>query len=156
MDAAAPEADCLSLIAASDGASIASCTAYGDAEASYAPVLQHDGVFYVYVSGLAKHTGNLLRRRQGSLLFLGDAAGNPFARPRASVNCTVTEIERYDPDYGALLDRLEARFGNVVSLLRTLPDFRLLALTPTRYQYVAGFGKAYGFSANPRDPAQSG
>ncbi|WP_445371692.1 pyridoxamine 5'-phosphate oxidase family protein [Methylomonas sp. HW2-6] len=156
MQAAAPEADCLRLIAASDAATIASCAADGDAEASYAPVLQHDGVFYVYVSGLARHTGNMLLRRQGSLLFLGEAAGNPFARPRASVNCTVAEIEPDHPHYVELLDSLEARFGNVVGLLRTLPDFRLLALTPTRYHYVAGFGKAYNFSANPRDPAQSG
>ncbi|MCQ8182825.1 pyridoxamine 5'-phosphate oxidase family protein [Methylomonas sp. SURF-1] len=155
MQAAAPEADCLSLIAASDGAAIASCTVDGDAEASYAPVLQQDGLFYVYVSGLAKHTGNLLRSRQGSLLFLGDAAGNPFARPRASVSCTVAEIGRDDPRYVELLDGLEHRFGKVIGLLRNLPDFRLLALTPIRYHYIAGFGQAYSFTANPNEPAPS-
>ncbi|ANE54127.1 pyridoxamine 5'-phosphate oxidase family protein [Methylomonas sp. DH-1] len=155
MQAAAPEADCLRLIGASDGAAIASCAADGDAEASYAPVLQHGGIFYVYVSGLAKHTGNLLCRRQGSLLFLGEASGNPFARPRASVSCTVAELEPDHPHYVELLDSLEARFGNVVGLLRTLPDFRLLALTPIRYHYVAGFGKAYTFAANPNEPAPS-
>lgn len=155
MQATAPEADCLRLIAASDGAAIASCAADGDAEASYAPVLQHGGIFYVYVSGLAKHTGNLLCRRQGSLLFLGEAGGNPFARPRASVSCTVAEIAADNPHYVELLDRLEARFGNVVGVLRNLADFRLLALTPIRYQYVAGFGKAYSFAANPNEPAPS-
>jgi putative heme iron utilization protein len=41
------------------------------------------------------------------------------------------------------LQALQDRFGDVVALLRTLPDFHLIELTPETGHYVAGFGRAY-------------
>jgi heme oxygenase (biliverdin-IX-beta and delta-forming) len=38
---------------------------------------------------------------------------------------------------------MTAEFGEIVSLLRQLPDFHLFALTPTQGQFIAGFGKAF-------------
>jgi heme iron utilization protein len=38
---------------------------------------------------------------------------------------------------------MQGQFGQVVSLLRSLPDFHLFALCPESARYVAGFGQAY-------------
>lgn len=139
------EADCRALIASQQTLLLATCNDGGDADISYAPFLQVEHVFYLYVSRLARHTGNLLARRQASVLFIQPEAeaANPFARQRLTLDCQVTEIGRDDALYPQLLDAMQLRFGEIVGLLRTLPDFHLLALTPQQGRYVAGFGKAF-------------
>lgn len=117
----------------------------GDADISYAPYLCVDKVFYVYVSELAKHTANMLHRRQASVMFIQPEAkaANPFARQRLAFNCRVGEVGKEDPSFSRVLDAMHDRFGEVVGVLRSLTDFHLLALTPLQGQYVAGFGKAF-------------
>ncbi len=66
-----------------------------------------------------------------------------FARKRISYQCDVEIVNDESSDYLPMLNALEERFGNVVELLRTLPDFILFRLTPNQGQYVKGFGKAY-------------
>ena len=41
---------------------------------------------------------------------------------------------------------MQEKFGETIELLRSLPDFHLLALTPVNGKYVAGFGKAYSIN----------
>lgn len=117
----------------------------GDADISYAPYLCVEKAFYVYVSELAKHTGNMLRFGQASIMFVQPEteAANPFARPRVVFNCRVDEVGRDDARYESLLDGMCNRFGEVIGVLRSLPDFHLLELQPQQGQYVAGFGKAF-------------
>lgn len=139
------EADYRALIAESRSLILATTSAEGDAEASYAPFLLFENRYYVFVSQLAKHTGNMRRQRQASILFIQPevAASNPFARQRLIFNCKIEEVERQQPLFEPLLDAMQQRFGDTVSLLRRLPDFHLLAMTPTQGQYTAGFGKAF-------------
>jgi heme iron utilization protein len=122
----------------------------GDADISYAPYVCLENVFYVYVSELAKHTGNMLQRRQASVMFIQPEAeaANLFARQRLVFNCRVAEIGKDSPSYSRVLDAMRDRFGEVVGVLRSLPDFHLLALTPLQGQYVAGFGKAFGINVD--------
>lgn len=138
------------LIARSQSVAIATCSEQGEAEVSYAPVLEYENTYYVYVSQLAKHTGNMQRQGQASIMFIepeADAA-NPFARQRVIFNCSVNEIDKTHTLYQPLLDALQGRFGETVVVLRSLPDFHLLALTPLRGQYVAGFGKALAINTD--------
>lgn len=125
---------------------LATCSEIGDADISYAPYLYVDEIFYVYVSEMAKHTGNMLRTRQASVMFIQPEAeaANFFARQRLVFNCRVTEIDKGDIAYSHLLDAMQGRLGEVVGILRSLSDFHLLALTPQQGQFVAGFGKAFG------------
>ena len=114
--------------------------------ASYSPFVADDsGNFYIFVSQLAEHTQNLLANPQASILLIQDEAETRqiFARRRLSYACDVTIIEKEHNEYTIFLDAMEARFGNVVGLLRTLPDFILFRLVPYEGQYVAGFAKAY-------------
>jgi len=130
---------------------LATADAGGNCEASYAPVLRHDGRFYMYVSELAVHTRNLLAGTGSpSLLFIEDEAGcrNIFARRRSSIQVTATEVARDSDGWLAIMEALEQRFGNMMQLLRTLSDFHLIELTPSEGSYTAGFGKAYRLSGD--------
>ena len=115
------------------------------AEISYAPYVQDKQGFYIYVSELAKHTANMLINRQASILFIQPEteADNLFARERVMFNCRVQEVTRDEPLYDEKLQSMQSRFGETVSILRSLTDFHLLQLIPVEGQYIAGFGKAF-------------
>ncbi|RDE22953.1 HugZ family protein [Motiliproteus coralliicola] len=133
-------------------------------ELSYAPYCCDDqGNFYIYISQLASHTENLKQHPQCSAMFIAEEQGcrNLFARERLSFSCRAELIEPQDGDYAPRLEQLEQQFGEVVRLLRTLPDFCLFRLCPLEGRYVAGFGRAYqldpvGYQASPIGPEQLG
>ena len=134
------------LIASQQTLLLSTASISGVPDLSYAPFVRDTaGVFYIFVSELAVHTVNLLANPQASLLFIlpESEARNLFARERAVLNCRVCEIGRDHPVYSRQLDALQDKFGEVVSLLRPLPDFHLFALYPESGRYVVGFGQAY-------------
>ena len=123
----------------------------GVPDISYAPfVRDHAGVFYIYVSEMACHTVNLLSNSRASILFIRPEteSRNLFARERAVLNCRVQEISRDDAVYVDQLEALQERFGEVVSVLRSLSDFHLFALRPENGRYVVGFGRAFTINVN--------
>ncbi len=125
---------------------LSTLTETGKPNASYSPfVTDEQGNFYIFVSQLASHTQDLLTNLQASILLIQDEAETRqiFARQRISYQCDVEIITAENSEHTKMLDTLEKRFGNVVELLRTLPDFILFRLKPTQGQYVKGFGKAY-------------
>jgi len=114
------------------------------ADISYAPYLRDDASFYIFVSELAEHTENMLAYSQASILFIEPESecSELFARQRLSFDCLAREVLRADPVYESILDAMTERLGKTMTLLRQLPDFHLIALTPTTGRFVAGFGKA--------------
>lgn len=118
----------------------------GKPKASYAPfVMDEAGNLYIYVSGLASHTQDLIANPVASVILMRDEHDTRqiFARQRASYQCDVEIVTDDEAEYAVMLDKLEQRFGNVVELLRGLPDFILFRLRPYEGQFVMGFGKAY-------------
>lgn len=125
---------------------LASVSSAGQPDASYAPYVRAgDEAFYVFVSELSRHTGNLEATRAVSVLFIEaeEMAQQIFARRRASFDCTVERVARDDTRYEPVLDEFSARFGETMDLIRPLPDFRLYRLHPERGVYVRGFARAY-------------
>ena len=123
----------------------------GVPDVSYAPFVRDNaGVFYVFVSEMACHTGNLLNNPLASILFIRQEAesSNLFARERAVLNCHVKEIFRDNTGYTDRLQDLQDKFGEVVGVLRALSDFHLLALQPESGRYVMGFGRAFSVNLN--------
>lgn len=113
---------------------------------SYAPfVYDKAGDFYIFISDLASHTANLLSNPQASILFIRpeSESRNLFARERLVLACSVTEIACDNPVYTIQLQALQEKFGDIINILRSLSDFRLLALSPKNGRYVVGFGKAF-------------
>jgi len=102
------------------------------------------GAVHIHVSGLAKHTRHMQADARVSLLVT-EADGpdkNPLALPRVTLCGKITEVPRDAPEYPSLKARYLERFPNAETMF-SLPDFKLLSLTPDTIHLVAGFGKAY-------------
>lgn len=131
---------------------LATASSDGIPNASYAPFVDYDGSFFVLVSGLAKHTGNLLSTARCHALFITDEKDtvNVFARKRLSYNCEAFVVvihgkSKNDSDVlraDTVLAMMEERFGPTIKMLRSLPDFRLIELKPSDGTLVHGFGQA--------------
>ncbi|MBW4633900.1 MAG: pyridoxamine 5'-phosphate oxidase family protein [Iphinoe sp. HA4291-MV1] len=129
------------------------CTVSADntPNASYAPFVKDESRnIYIYVSGLSTHTQNLYAVPKASVLFIDDESQTKqiFARRRLTFDCTATLVERDTELWNQIVDSFEARFGEMIQLLRDLPDFRIFKLTPSKGRFVIGFGAAYEVDPN--------
>ena len=118
----------------------------GVPEASYAPYVTDDrGSYYVFVSGLARHTHDFKETGHVSLQFIEneDVARNPFARRRLTLLCDVSFVPPGSEQHAEMLGVFTQTFGRFVNTLRGLPDFQLFRLTPRCGLYVRGFGQAF-------------
>lgn len=118
----------------------------GTPEASYAPFVRaQDDCFYVYVSGLSRHTGNLATSGVVSVLLIEDESrvNQPFARRRLTFDCRAERIVRESELWHSIMSLFDDKFGNVIDLIRPLKDFELFRLRPQSGIYVKGFAQAY-------------
>lgn len=124
---------------------LATVSNLGEPEASYAPFVRVDDVWYVFVSDLAKHTENLMRSNKASVLLIADEQDSPsmFARKRASFQMNAREVSRETELWSAIIDVFELRFGSIVNVIKTLSDFHLIALRPISGGFVRSFGQAF-------------
>lgn len=116
-----------------------------------ATLLDADGAFVIYVSGLAAHTRHLRANPRASILLLEPEAmpGNPLARRRLTFACTAEPVARESAAHAALVLAFRQKFGATIEVMATLPDFQFFRLLPQAGRVVAGFGAAY--EVNPRD-----
>ena len=125
---------------------LATLSAAGEPEASYAPFVRAgDGAFHICVSDLSRHGAHLVATGRASVLLIEDesAAGQIFARRRLVFDCGAAQVGRDTPRWRTVMDLFEHKFGEVVRLIRPLRDFRLFALAPRRGRFVKGFGQAF-------------
>lgn len=125
---------------------MATVSADGVPDASYAPFVRiDDNAFYVNLSNLSTHTGNLLATPAVSIMFLQaeEHSKQVFARKRLGFEAEAELIARDSPPWGRILDLFEQKFGDVVELIRPLEDFRLFKILPRRGVFVRGFAQAY-------------
>jgi len=134
------------LIASQQTLLLSTASANSVPDISYAPFVRDQaGLFYIYVSEMSSHTGNLLLNPQASILFIRPESESPnlFARERAVLNCSVKEIIRDSEVYTQRIHELQDKFGEVVSVLSSLSDFHLFALRPEGGRFIVGFGRAF-------------
>jgi len=129
-------------------------------ETSVVPFAQlAEGELVIFVSELAQHTQNLLSLEQSSNidstglvsgLLLADESDTEqmFARERLSMQFAVERVIT-EPNRATCIERLQNQFGEVVEVLRGLPDFHCFKLKVLSGRYVKGFGAAYEFSGCP-------
>ena len=121
-------------------------SAEGIPDASYSPfVRMEDDCFYVYVSGLSRHTTNLEATGLVSVLFVEDErdAKQLFVRRRLSFDCRVELIPRDSATWKEVLEHFSRKFGDVIDVIQPLGDFKLFCIKPETGTYVRGFGRAY-------------
>ena len=113
---------------------LATINSQGNPEASYTPYIRKTGCYYIFISGLASHTNNILAHPILSLFFIQseDEARNLFARRRLTLECAATPIQRDIKEWSILLDKFREEHGPTVDVLRSLSDFQLFELKPTK------------------------
>lgn len=113
--------------------------------ASYAPCVRRGGSFYIYISALSRHTGDLKQTKHASILFIEDEKGskNLFARKQITFTCGGEAIPRESAEWSEIITLFEKTFGKLFGHIKPLKDFILFRLTPIEAIYVEGFGRAY-------------
>ncbi|MBW4561001.1 MAG: pyridoxamine 5'-phosphate oxidase family protein [Mojavia pulchra JT2-VF2] len=137
-----------------ESAIIGTVSDQGIPNASYAPfVMDESKNIYIYVSGLSTHTKNLSDNPHVSVMFIEDEAqtNQIFGRRRLNFDCTATLIERETENWNKIVEQFQERFGQIIEILRSLPDFRIFQLTPQSGRFVAGFGSIYNINGNNLD-----
>ncbi|MFM7470556.1 MAG: pyridoxamine 5'-phosphate oxidase family protein [Nodosilinea sp. LVE1205-7] len=125
---------------------LATVNADGSPAVSYAPyVMDESYQMYIFASGLASHTANLVSRRDVSVLFIADESQSPqiFARQRLTYQCEVRPIPRDSSLWPAVIQKFAERFGEIIETLSSLGDFQVFQLSPRSGRFVMGFGAAY-------------
>jgi len=128
-----------------DTVQLATVDEHGMPEASYAPYVKVGNEYYVYLSELSKHTGNLLDNGKVSLLIIENEneAKHLFARKRVTYRATSLEIDRGSDDFYTIMKCFEEKFGKFISMLINLNDFHLFKIRPEGGNFVAGFARAF-------------
>ncbi len=126
---------------------ISSVNETATAHTSYAPFIENEQKFYICVSGMAKHTYNLLNNETISIMIVEDESKstNLFARKRVTLNMQVVPIERNSLIFNGAMTLFRDKFGNSAGIYESMPDFQLFELTPVSGRAVFGFGEAYDF-----------
>ena len=126
--------------------SLATTDDRGLAYASYVPFACVDGAFVFAVSGLAAHARHLALRYFASLLIVGDAPADAYARSRLTVSVRARVLAAGTPAAERVWDALQRKHGTTVAILRGLGDFTAYASAPEHGRLVLGFASAHDVS----------
>ncbi|MGV4414394.1 HugZ family pyridoxamine 5'-phosphate oxidase [Chryseobacterium sp. T1] len=129
---------------------LATIDAEGKPQSSYAPFVQIENNFLIFVSFMAKHTKNLKERKSASVMLIDDESTvkQIYARDRLTLDCHAVEVAKEDPLHDQAIIELKNRHGKVVDLLAEMNDFIMINLIPEKGSYVNGFGSAYSVNAD--------
>ena len=102
---------------------------------SYAPFVRLADGYYILISEIAEHTQNLLVNKNLSFMLLEDEqdAKQIFARHRLTYKACAEVMSRESESWALAIPALEARFGEIVTNLSGLRDFRLLVEGSDRF-----------------------
>ena len=129
---------------------LGTAAADGRPEASVtAALLDANGAFVVFVSGLAAHTRNLRENPRASVLLAEPetATTNALARRRLTFACAAQTVAQESAAHAEFVTAFRAKFGPTIDLIASRPDFRFVRLTPPRGRVGAGFGAAFEVDA---------
>ena len=120
---------------------------------SYAPYVNKDGKYYVYISTMAKHTRNLEKNETLSIFFIEDeiSCENIFGRKRVVLQCNSKKLPRDTKEFEELTQAFEKRHGSTMNMLKAMKDFSFFEFTPFNGEAVFGFGQAYNISGENFD-----
>lgn len=124
----------------------------GEAQCTYAPIIQTLNGDYIYISEVGEHFDNIKNRPNNvEVMFLEDEckAASIIVRKRLRYRINAVFIER-----GAEFDRIYDEFerqnggGGGIKTIRGMLDFHLIRLDYQEGRFVKGFGQAYKIAQN--------
>lgn len=110
---------------------------------SYAPVVLHEGKFYIYISKITDHYKFIENNDLIHIMLIADETDSPnlFARERVRFQCTAENVG--NDGYEEVFAKFVAKHGApMMGVLRGL-DLSLFELTPKEGRFVVGFGQAF-------------
>lgn len=109
---------------------------------NYSPFIENNGKYYISVSSMMPHFENMINTKKAHVLIIEDEkdAAHIYARKRLYFEVSCKLIEEKEED---ILKLFDGRYGDKLSFLRTMKDFKILELTPKIKNLVLGFGGAY-------------
>lgn len=129
---------------------LATISAEGIPNATYAPFAFDSQAYYILVSDIAAHGRNLKINRNVSILMIEDESEckQIYARKRLTFDTRAELVERNTEAWQQGVNALQTRFGDIIENLSKLGDFNLYRLVPESGRYVKGFGQAFEISGN--------
>lgn len=113
---------------------------------NYAPFVKLDGNYYISVSANMPHFTNMIRTNKAHILIIEDEsnAAHIYARKRLyfSAECAVENDEE------KIFKLFDERYGDKLSFLREMKDFKIIKMIPKEKSLVLGFGAAYKMDEN--------
>lgn len=108
---------------------------------SYAPFIKHENDYFIAISSKLPHFTNMMQAQKAHVLIIEDEAkaNNIYARKRLYFNVTCS-IEN---DTEKIFSLFDTRYGDELSFLRDMPDFKVFRLVAGEKSLVLGFGAAY-------------
>lgn len=119
--------------------------------ASYSPFVQDKNEnYYVCVSSAVQHSINLTQSKKAHILIIEDEAkaDNIYARKRLYFDANVEKFEENDLRAESIFELFDNKFGESLSFLRKMSDFRIYKLTANIKSLILGFGAAYQMDKN--------
>ena len=113
---------------------------------NYSPFVEFENNYYISVSSLLPHYDNMYQSKKAHILIIEDEskASHIYARKRLyfDVHCELIHEEE------KIFDLFDQRYGESLSFLKTMKDFKIFKLIPEEKSLVLGFGAAYKMDKN--------
>jgi len=113
---------------------------------NYAPFVKIDEDYFVSVSENLPHYVNMVQTKKAHILIIEDEsiADHIYARKRLyfAASCSLEE------DTEKVFKLFDERYGDKLSFLRTMKDFKIIKITPEEKSLVLGFGAAFKMGVN--------
>ena len=108
---------------------------------NYAPFVKIDADYFVSVSSNLPHFTNMMETKKAHILIIEDEsnADHIYARKRLYFSA-ICSLEK---DMEKVFKLFDERYGDKLSFLRSMKDFKIIKLTPQERSLVLGFGAAY-------------
>ena len=113
---------------------------------SYAPfIIDEAKNIYIFVNEFSIHAYNLQKNSRASVMLIEDETKSKliFARRRLTYFCNATKLDKGSTQWEHTANQFEKRFGNIVYMLRNLPDINIIKFTPYEGIFLMDFGSAY-------------
>jgi len=108
---------------------------------SYSPFVEENGNYYICISSNLPHYTNMTSTQKAHVFIIEDenTADHIYARKRLyfDVSCQAADNEEN------IFTLFDQRYGESLSFLRNMKDFKVLELSPKQKSLVLGFGAAY-------------
>lgn len=100
-----------------------------------------DEDYFICVSSNMPHFKNIVAMKKAHVLIIEDEsiASHIYARKRLYFEVTCKQVDEGEP----IFKLFDERYGESLSFLRKMKDFKILRLSPQERSLVLGFGAAY-------------